>query len=112
MKYYQFYLEEMKVLRALEIAFKELKHNLYEFFLLGGNDSTPEHWELPPQGRITIKSEINPYVEKHQDFIKMSLRLGNQKDKVDFLYSIIDSLKSRGFNIKAAMEHERFKQGS
>jgi hypothetical protein len=41
----------------------------------------------------------------------MSLRIGIQQEKIELLESIIKSLTGRGFNIKAALEWEKFKVG-
>jgi len=65
---------------------------------------------LPPQGKI-LKSEVNNYIEADKDMVNLSLKLGIQHEKIDLLESIIKSLTARGFNIKAAIEWERFKVG-
>jgi hypothetical protein len=65
---------------------------------------------LPPQGKI-LKSEVNNYIEADKDIVNLSLKLGIQHEKIDLLESIIKSLTARGFNIKAAIEWERFKVG-
>jgi hypothetical protein len=65
---------------------------------------------LPPQGKI-LKSEVNNYIEADKDMVNLSLKLGIQHEKIDLLESIIKSLTARGFNIKAAIDFERFKVG-
>ena len=67
-------------------------------------------WKLPPQGKI-IRSDVNNYIEADQEVINMSLRIGVQQEKIELLESIIKSLTGRGFNIKAAIEWEKFKVG-
>jgi hypothetical protein len=54
---------------------------------------------------------VNNYIEADKDMVNLSLKLGIQHEKIDLLESIIKSLTARGFNIKAAIEWERFKVG-
>ena len=66
-------------------------------------------WE-PFQLKI-LKSDITFYIDRNQDWVDSQLKLAMQKEKVDFLESIIKSLNGRGFNINAAINWEKFKVG-
>ena len=58
-----------------------------------------------------LKSDITFYIDRNQDWVDSQLKLAMQKEKVDFLESIIKSLNGRGFNIIAAINWEKFKVG-
>lgn len=110
-KYFKIFTQERLTLRKLEFDLKQLKLEKYEFFTQG---PTPEQhekgWKLPPQGKI-LKSDANNYVDADQDIVNLALRIGMQLEKIELLESIIKTLTNRGFNIKSAIEWEKFKVG-
>lgn len=110
-KYYRIYVEERLKLRKLEAEMKMLKLEKYEFYTQGPTkDQAEKGWHLPPAGRI-LKAEVNNYMEADRDLINLSLKIGVQQEKTEFLESIIKSFNSRGFNIKAAIEWRKFQMG-
>jgi hypothetical protein len=50
-------------------------------------------------------------MEADKDMITLSLKIGIQNEKIDLLESIIKTILSRGYNIKAAIDWEKFKMG-
>lgn len=110
-KYFKIFTQERLTLRKLEFDLKQLKLEKYEFFTQG---PTPEQhekgWKLPPQGKI-LKSDANNYVDADPDVINIALRIGMQLEKIELLESVIKTLTNRGFNIKSAIEWEKFKVG-
>jgi hypothetical protein len=110
-KYFKIFTQERLTLRKLEFDLKQIKLEKFEFFTQG---PTPEQhekgWKLPPQGKI-LKSEANNYVDSDQEVIQLALRIGIQLEKIELLESVIKTFTNRGFNIKAAIEWEKFKVG-
>jgi hypothetical protein len=110
-KYFKIFSHERLTLRKLELDLKQLKLEKFEFFTQG---PTPEQhekgWKLPPQGRI-LKSDANNYVDTDNEVVQLSLRIGMQLEKIELLESVIKTLTNRGFNIKSAIEWEKFKVG-
>jgi hypothetical protein len=109
-KYYQIYIHERLNLRSLEAAMKTLKLDKYEFYTQGPNEDTPKDWKLPPKGLI-LKSDIPMYMDADSEIIKLSLNIGLQQEKLEFLESIIKSFGNRGYNIKAAIDWQKFTMG-
>jgi hypothetical protein len=110
-KYFKIFTHERLLLRKYESELKQLKLDKYEFYTLGPTEETHEKgWKLPPQGKI-LKSEVNNYIEADKDIVNLSLKIGIQQEKIEVLQSIIKSLTNRGFNIKAAIDWEKFKVG-
>ncbi len=111
-KYYKIFIREKLILKKYETDLKTLRLEKHEFFVQG---PTPEQaakgWELPPIGRV-IKSETSTYVDADNDVIKQTLKIAAQHEKVSLLESIIRSLRDRNFNIRAAIDWERFKVGA
>jgi len=46
-----------------------------------------------------------------KDIVSINLKIAYQKEKVDFLDSAIRSLNTRGYNLRAAIDWEKFKMG-
>jgi hypothetical protein len=59
-----------------------------------------------------IKSEVGNYIDADRDIIDISLKIGIQSEKIDLLESIIKTLLNRGYNIRAAIDWEKFKMGA
>jgi len=110
-KYFKIFTQERLTLRKLEFDLKQLKLEKFEFFTQG---PTPEQhekgWKLPPQGKI-LRSEANNYVDSDQEVIQLALRIGMQLEKIELLESVIKTFTNRGFNIKSAIDWEKFKVG-
>ena len=99
------------MLRKYEAELKKLKLSKHEFLTLGPTEEThAKGWVLPPQGKI-LRSDVNNYIEADDEVINLTLKIGVQQEKTELLESIIRSLTNRGFNIKAAIEFEKFKVG-
>lgn len=110
-KYYQIYINERLLLKKYDAELKQLKMEKYEFYLNGPTEEQyKKGWQLPAKGRV-LKADVPMYVEVDKDVVELTLKYGLQKEKVELLDSIIKSLRDRGFNIKAAIEFERFRAG-
>jgi len=110
-KYYQMYIGERLLLRQYDAEMKQLKLDKYEFYTQGPNEETKEKgWVMPAKGLI-LKSDIPMYMDADRDIVKLSLKIGIQNEKIDFIESIIKSLVNRGFNIKAAIDFQKFING-
>jgi len=89
-----------------------LKLDKYEFFTQGPDEETQQKgWKLPAKGLI-LKADIPMYMDADEDIIKLSLKIGVQQEKIELLESIIKTLINRGYNIKTALDWQRFINGS
>jgi hypothetical protein len=111
-KYYNIYSDERMTLRALERSFRNLKTIKYEYYngTISQEQLNAQGWE-PFQLRI-LKSDIPMYLESDKELQDLQARIDLQSEKVEFVESIIKTLPARGFNIKAAIDWERFKVGA
>lgn len=110
-KYITWLVEERLVLKKLKYDLEELKKEKWEFYVYGPTlEQHKKGWELPPQGKI-LKSEVKMYIDSDPDITKISMRIDIQSEKVELLNAIVETINRRGFQIKTAVEWERFKQG-
>jgi hypothetical protein len=90
---------------------KQLKLEKYEFYTQGPNEETQaKGWRIPAKGLI-LKSDIPMYMDADPEIIKLSLKIGLQQEKLELLESIIKSFGNRGYNIKAAIDWQKFTMG-
>jgi hypothetical protein len=52
------------------------------------------------------------YLQSDKKIIESNQKIAYQKEKIDFLHSILDNLKQRTWNIRNAIEFIKFSQGS
>lgn len=110
-KYYRLFIAEKSKLRRLEGEMKKLRLEKTEFYSQGHNDETKaKGWKLPAKG-IIIKADVPMYVEADADVIDLSLKVGIQQEKIEFLESIIKTLNNRGYNINTAVNFIKFVNG-
>lgn len=116
-RWYKIYLAERKKQRILEAQLKVLVREKEDFYLNGPTEEQYKAgWELPPKGKI-LKSDVKSYVASDRHVIKLELKLGDQKDIVDFLYEVVSQLiggsfSSRNTSIKNAIEYMKWTQGT
>jgi hypothetical protein len=58
-----------------------------------------------------LKSDLALYIDSDKDIINHNLKVAYQKEKIDFLESVIRTINNRGFHIKNAIDWEKFKVG-
>lgn len=111
-KYFNIFSNERMTLRQLEIEQKELYRQKFEYYngTLSEDELRVNGWE--PFALRVLRSDISVYLQSDIDLNKLNLRIEMQKEKVDFLESIIKNLPARGYQISAAINWEKFKVGA
>lgn len=111
-KYLRLFTKEKLALRKLETEMKTLKLDKHEFYTQGPTKETQEKgWVMPAKGLI-LKGDIPMYMDADPDIIRLSLKIGYQQEKVEFLESIVRTLNNRGYAIKNAIDWARFQAGN
>jgi hypothetical protein len=110
-KYWKWYLIERKELRKQEVIFKKIRLDKAEFFTLGAHEGTPKDWRLPAQGRVA-KNEVEKYLEVDVHVVTQALKLAEQKDKVELLEAIINSIKGRTWDIDKKLKFLLWSEGA
>jgi hypothetical protein len=110
-KYYKIYTNEKLVFKKLTIDFNNLKKVKYEYYLgrLDPAEIKARGWEQ--QNKLVKKPELDVYLDSDSELNIMILKLTYQKEKLEYLEAIIDSLKQRTWNIKNAIEFLKFSNG-
>lgn len=110
-KYYKILSNERLILKKYDEELKELRLQKTEFYLMGPTKETQEKgWQLPPSGKV-LRSDLKDYVDADQDVIKMNLRVGVQREKIELLSDILKSVHNRNWNIRAYIDWAKFNAG-
>jgi len=110
-KYFKLYSTERLTLRKLEQDLKVLKRQSYEYF-----NGTLDHDEMlelgwDPNPLKILRADVPSYVDSSKDIIDLTLKIAYQQEKVDFVENCVLSINARGYNLKAAIDWEKFKVG-
>ena len=111
-KYANIFFEEKLLLYKAETDLKILKKDLTEFYVDGYNEEAlSKKWTMPPKGRIA-KIDALLYIEADPIFIEKSLKVGMQKENVEYVKHILEVLKSLQYSLRTALEDIKFRNGS
>jgi Recombination, repair and ssDNA binding protein UvsY len=111
-KYYKAYVQEGLLFKKLESDYKLLLRQKTQYY--AGTMSEEELDELgwEPQPMKILKQDITLFIEGDEHIRLLQAKLDMQKQKIDFLESVIRSISNRGYLIKNAIDWERFKMGA
>ena len=110
-KYLNLFHDERILLRKLEADKRELIRDKWEFYSgkMSQEELEERGWE-PFQLKI-LKQDLDMYIHSDSDVTKIEDRITLQKEKVDYLASIVKSISGRGWEIKNAIEWRKFTSG-
>ena len=110
-KYLNLFHDERILLRKLEVERRELIRDKWEFYSgkMSEEELTKRGWE-PFQLKV-LKQDLDMYIQSDSDVTKIDDRITLQKEKVDYLASIVKSISGRGWEIKNAIEWRKFTSG-
>ena len=110
-KYLNIYHDECLILRKLDVDFKILRKQKWEYY--NGKMSQQElatlGWE--PFGHRILKQDLDIYLESDTDIIKHESKIDLQKAKVEYLDSILKGINNRNWIIRNAIEWRKFMSG-
>jgi len=110
-KYLVLYTDEKLLLTKLEGELKELTR--YKWLYYTGKLSEDElksfGWE--PFQLTILKTDIEKFISSDKEIIELGNRVSFQKEKANYLESVIKIISSRQWMIKSAIEWIKFTQG-
>lgn len=109
-KYRRLYFDERARLIQMKADYKIFKLDKQEFLVNPTKDRLDQGWKIPAQGKL-LKSELSSYLEGDKDLVTAERNIALQDEKVDFLKSILDHLKTRGLLIKNFIDDRRWLGG-
>jgi hypothetical protein len=113
-KYYKIYIKEKARLIQMIHELKSMELTKLELYTEGPHSEIPQHWKNrmgASRGKV-LKTNVGPYLEGDEDLIEARMLLAIQKEKTNFVESIISGLRERGFAIKNAIDMLKFQSGA
>ena len=110
-KYLKIFLAERVRLFQQKAELKKKRRVLLEYYLGELDQSELEELGRDQFYKKLLKNEVDLYIDSDDMLTDISLKVTSQQEKVDYLESIIKSINNRGFQIKNAIEWNRFITG-
>lgn len=111
-KYFKIFSQERLLLRKMEGDYKTLFKDKYEWYNGSISEEQLREYEWEPNPLKILRTDIPMHLEADKQLQAQSLKIEMQREKVEFVEAIIKSLTTRGFQIKSAIDWERFKMGA
>lgn len=110
-KYMKIYFDERQRMKAFEFKNKETFLKKYEYYngRMSEEELEASGWE--PFVKKLMKNEVDMYLESDKDIIDINMRIEAQKEKIHFLEEVLKNINQRNFQIKNAIEWQRFTNG-
>lgn len=110
-KYMKIYFDERQRMKAFEFKNKETFLKKYEYYngRMSEEELESSGWE--PFVKKLMKNEIDMYLDSDKDIIEINMRIEAQKEKIHFLEEVLKNINQRNFQIKNAIEWQRFTNG-
>lgn len=110
-KYFKIYMGEGFQLKKLRSEFKQFSKLKTEYYKgeLSSEEMKEHGWD--PQPLKILRQDIPTYLDADDELIQLSLKIGMQEQKVEYLEAIIKMINNRGYQLKTIVDFERFKQG-
>jgi hypothetical protein len=112
-KYYKMFITEVAKLTQMSYALKSMELTKFELYTEGPHSEIPQEWKNrigAAKGKV-LKTSVQPYLDGDEDLIDARIRLALQKEKANFIESIIKGLRDRQFTIKNAIDMMKFQAG-
>ena len=110
--YYNIYVRERLSLGKMQDSQRELQYVLEQFFAKTLTDKELEEYGLVYGDKKVLKPDIPKAVANYKDMVTLNMKILMQKEKVEFLKSVMDMIKNRSFQIKDAVTMVMFEHGN
>lgn len=110
-KYLKIFLAERVRLFQMKADLKKKRRVLLEYYLGELDQEELEELGRDQFYKKLLKNEVDLYIDSDDLLTDISLKVTLQQEKVDYLESIIKSINNRGFQIKNAIDWNRFITG-
>ena len=108
-KYLKIFSVERIALFKLKAKVKQTKRMLMEYYSGDLNDpETLDDINRDPWLKKVLKGDLDTYIDSDSEMIAILLQLALQEEKVDYLEAVIKSINNRGWQIRNAIEWNKF----
>ena len=109
MKYMEFFNMFSLMKKERELELKKLIKEKWLYYK--GKAPSSVYKEMPFDLKLTTKEEISMFIDADEDICKLQYKVGYIETVLTFLDGVLRQINSRNFQIKNAIEWEKFKSG-
>ena len=109
MKYMEFHNTFSLMKKEKELDMKRLIKDKWLYYK--GKAPSSVYKEMPFDFKLTTKEEINMFIESDDDIMKLQYRIDYIEQTLLYLDSVLRMINNRNFQIKNAIDWEKFKNG-
>jgi hypothetical protein len=108
-KYLNHYTDISQIKTSLEFEIRKLVRDKREYY--GGEADAKVYAEKPFGGRISTQDKMKVYVESDDDVINLEAKIKYLDQMLHWLDQVMKQISNRGFQVKSAIEWEKFING-
>ena len=108
-KYLNHYTDISQIKTSLEFEIRKLVKEKREYY--GGEADAKVYAEKPFGGRISTQDKMKVYVESDDDVINLEAKIRYLDQMLYWLDQVMKQISNRGFQVKSAIEWEKFING-
>ena len=108
-KYQQLAHDEAVTLRYLEREYNIMKLKRWMYYMGKASD---EEYEKEPFDHKVLKTDINLFLEADKSLNELKDRISLQSEKLKLVVEAGKVMQNKSFNIKNALDHQKFMGGS
>jgi hypothetical protein len=110
-KYLNFLTDERLVLRAIQIDFDKMRRLKWEYYTgkLDQEQLNQHGWQ--PFALRILKQDVDLYMDSDTDLQNLRLKIERQREKIEYVESIIKGIMNRHWQIRSAIEWRKFVNG-
>ena len=109
MKYMEFHNTYSLMKKEREIEMKRLVKEKWLYYK--GKAPSSVYKEMPFDLKLTSKEEISMFIDADEDVVKLQYKIDYIETVLNFLEGVLRMINNRNFQIKNAIEWEKFKNG-
>lgn len=109
MKYMEFFTTYSLMKKERELEYNQLVRDKWLYYK--GKAPSSVYKEVPFDLKLTTKEEISMFIDADEDIRKVQYKIAYIEQTLAFLESVLKQINNRTFQIKNAIEWEKFKNG-
>ena len=109
MRYMEFFNTYSLMKKEREIEMRRLIREKWLYYK--GKAPSKVYKEMPFDFKLTTKEEVNMFIESDEDICKLQYKIDYIEQIINFLEGVLRQIGNRNFQIKNAIEWEKFKNG-
>lgn len=110
-KYMCILLDEKNILSQMESYMNVVERDKWLYYTgkMSEEDLKKNNWE--PFELAIVRQDVDRFIVADKQYADMVIKINNQKEKINYLESVIKLMSNRIWNIKSAIEWNKFTQG-